>query len=377
MRKLVVFPSDPIDAYIEKGATLKYLDEYYNPGDYFDEVYIMTPWKTKQSDHGKIKYISEPVRKYKEIIKKIGPVAVRAYGGYHSSEWMACSRVKGIPTLVSIHDTNPELIFNAVKYADYIICMADCVKESVINKLGIPDENIFILPNRVDIEMFSNRLTENKRKQLTEKFGEGKHLLHVGRKVEQKNLESVIKSLKYLKNDVSAIFVGTGDSSSYINLAKEVGVYDRCYFINSVPIDELADWFTWCDCMCTPSLWEGFGKVFMEAASSEAAIVTSDIAPMNTYLKNNNNAVLVRDYRDPREIAKAVKKIIYDEAFSGTLRKNARKVGYRFSKDVVDKAEIEIYKYAIEHGSVCKKMNIRDGFKIYWRYKRFWLREKG
>ena len=38
MKKLVCFPSDPIDAYIKKGMTYEYLEEYFNPGGYFDEV---------------------------------------------------------------------------------------------------------------------------------------------------------------------------------------------------------------------------------------------------------------------------------------------------------------------------------------------------
>ena len=254
--------------------------------------------------------------------------------------------------------------------------MADCVKDSVMNKLQISDENISILPNRVDVDMFSNRISDEKRRELNKRFGCGKHILHVGRKVEQKNLEAVIEALTYLENDVSAIFVGTGSADKYIELAKKVGVYDRCYFINSVPIDELADWFTWCDCMCTPSLWEGFGKVFMEAASSESAIVTSDIAPMNGYLTHNQDALLVKDYRNPEKIAEAIKKIIYDDDFSKKLRKNARNIGYRFSKEVVDQSEIEIYKKVIQKGPAYKKIDFKDKFKIYWRYKRFWLKVK-
>ena len=35
MKKLVFFPSDPIKAYIEKGRTYDFLDNYYNPAGFF------------------------------------------------------------------------------------------------------------------------------------------------------------------------------------------------------------------------------------------------------------------------------------------------------------------------------------------------------
>ena len=38
--------------------------------------------------------------------------------------------------------------------------------------------------------------------------------------------------------------------------------------------------------MCTPSKWEGFGLVFVEAAACGAKIITSDVPPMNEYFSN-------------------------------------------------------------------------------------------
>lgn len=32
MRRIVVIPSDPVEAYIKIGQTYEYLDEYFNPG---------------------------------------------------------------------------------------------------------------------------------------------------------------------------------------------------------------------------------------------------------------------------------------------------------------------------------------------------------
>lgn len=365
MKKLVVFPSDPMDAYIEKGFSFEHLEDYYNPGGYFDEVYCLSPWKSTRETFGKIKCIQARPYQFKKIIKQIKPNVVRAYGGYWCADWAAISKVKGIPTVVSLHDTNPRLIYDSVRYADAIVCMSKSVKDAAINLLNLPDKNIWIMPNRIDTDLFSYKESNAKAEELTKRFGEGKHLLHVGRKVEQKNLDTVIKALSVLDDSYKAIFVGKGDTAQYEQLAKECGVADRCYFVESVPNDELPYWYSWCDCMCTPSRWEGFGLVFIEAAACEAAIVTSNVGPMNEYL-NRENAVLVDDYENPAAIADAIRSVLEsDQDEIKKIRKNARAVGLRFTKEAVDRQEIEIYQKVMQMGPKDRKP---IPVKFSWRY---------
>lgn len=44
MKKLVFFPSESMEAYFNKGKDEKALEDYYNPGHYFDKVYCLSPW---------------------------------------------------------------------------------------------------------------------------------------------------------------------------------------------------------------------------------------------------------------------------------------------------------------------------------------------
>lgn len=365
-----------MDAYIEKGFSYDHLADYYNPGDYFDEVYCLSPWKSTRETFGKIRCIQARPSQFRKIIKRIKPDVVRGYGGYCCADWAAISKVKGIPTVVSLHDTNPDLIHDSVRYADTIICMSKAVKEAAIKLLNLPDRNIWVMPNRIDVDLFSYKESNEKAKELTKRFGEGKHLLHVGRKVEQKNLDTVIKALSALDDSYIAIFIGHGDITPYEKLAKECGVADRCHFVESVPNDELPYWYSWCDCMCTPSRWEGFGLVFIEAASCEAAIVTSNIGPMNEYL-NQENAFLVDDYENPDMIANAIRSTVEsDPEENRKKRKNARKVALRFSKEAVDRQEIEIYKKAMQMDPAEQKPRpIKYAWKSNWKEKRDLVRQ--
>ena len=353
MKKLVFFPSDPIKAYIDKGFSYEYLDGYYNPAGYFDEVYCLSPWGEKKVETiGKIQYIKANPLRFKGVIKEINPDVVRGYGGYCCADWLSYNKVKNIPTVVSVHDTNPVLIHDSLRYADEIICMSKAVKNAVINRVpGINADNIFVMPNRINVEFFKKKTDENFFSQLNEKFGECKHILHVGRKTDQKNLDTVIKALNYVNYNATCIFIGRGDVDRYKKVAEENGVVNRCFFIDNVEHDELPLWYSWCDCMCTPSRWEGFGLVFIEAASCEACVITSNIGPMNEYLTNNSTAILIDDYENPKIVAEAINKALENDTNVQEIRKSARSVGMKFSKKEVDAQEIALYERAVNNGA--------------------------
>lgn len=354
MRRLVVFPSDPISAYLEVGLSYDYLEDYYNPKGYFDEVYLLGIWKEKHK-WGRITYICSEISCMKNIIEEIKPVVIRAYGAYISSDIAQVSKKKGIPIIVSVHDTNPDLIYDSLGYADYIICMTEAVRKAVEDRIVFDAKRIWVMPNRINENIMKKCFDEKLFARLDSQFQHKKHILHVGRKVEQKNLDTVIKAMQYLDNDVSAIFVGGGADGKYRTLAKECGVIDQCYFVESVKNEELAYWYSWCDCFCTPSRWEGFGFVFIEAAACETPIITSNIEPMNEFLTDGLNAVLVDDYENPKIIAEAIRKVLNGGSNIDQMCKEARNVGLRFSKDKVDRQEVNIYKYVIEQG-VCSKL---------------------
>ena len=370
MKRLVVFPGDPIGEYLKKGQTYDYYEAYYNPGNAFEEVYVLSPWESSEKVHGRLHFIQANPIKFRSIIKKINPDAIRAYGGHHCADWAAISKVNNIPIIVSVHDTNPNILYTSVRSADHVICMSTAVKEVVMNQLGISEQKISVMPNRVDIETFKKSYDQAMFEQLNKQYGNGKHILHVGRKTEQKNIDTVIKSLKYLPQDYTVIFVGQGDTQEYEQIAQNEGVSERCFFVSGISRNELPMYYSWCDCMCTPSRWEGFGMVFMEAASCECAIVTSNIKPMNEYLVDKENAYLVSEYENPIEIANAIQKACDNSIENQKIKHNARKVGEIFEKSVVDRKEIEIYEKVIAKGvSGKRKFDLNAYINVYWRFR--------
>ncbi len=347
MKRLVVVPSDPISAYEKAGYD--WLERYYNPAGMFDEVYALSPHEQGERRAFGMTIRGVDDKGFTSALRSLRPDVVRAYGGYWPADFVARNRLAHIPVLVSVHDSRPELVHTSLKFADMVICTSEIVRERVLSQ-GVDRRRTRILPNRVDLEVFKPVTDCVKLESLSHDFPPGRHILHVGRKTEQKNLDTLIRALALLSPEFSCIFVGQGDRSSYEFLARELGVVNRCFWVESVKNADLAVWYSWCDCMCTPSRWEGFGIVFIEAAACGAPIITSDIAPMNEYLVADRSACLVNEYENPESLAQAIRKVCEDKDYRQTISTGAMEAARPFDRKVIDATEVAIYREAMNMG---------------------------
>jgi len=340
MKKLVFLPTGPLSVYQDNGYEGIY--DYYNPMHYFDEVICVSPYEEKYTFVQGIQIIqARSFQEYQKVILEINPSVIRAYGAFYSSDYANYYRINNIPVITSVHDVVQ--ISPSVRYADKVICMSEIVREKIVS-IGADIKNVVVMPNRVDTTLFNKKnaiQTEKARSQ----FPEGKMILCVARRCEQKNTDNVIKALKYLSQEYFCVFVGMGNEI-YKRMAEEEGVGERCFWIDSVRNRELPLWYSMADCFCLPSRWEGFGIVFLEAAACELPIVTSNIAPMNEYL-NKSNAWMIDEYLNPEKIAEVIQLACTAEEAKEKVQ-NAKLMVRQFERTAVDKREAEIYRQVIE-----------------------------
>lgn len=366
--RLVVVPSDPIAAY--EAAGYDWLERYYNPEGMFTEVFALSPLESGERQAYGMTIRGVPERNFVRALREIRPDVVRGYGGYWAADLVCAQRLPQVPVVVSVHDTRPDLLFGSVPYADLVICMSRAVADLVIAK-GTSPEKARLLPNRIAPEVFHPATDGAALGAVAAQFPPGKYLLHVGRKTEQKNLETVIEALALLPDDYRCVFVGLGDEGLYRKRADRLGVAARCFWKDSIQNAELPLWYSWCDCLCIPSLWEGFGIVFIEAAACGAAIVTSDIAPMNEYLTPDVSACLVREFRSPRAVADAVRRVCEDAPYREAIRRGAVEAARPFHRRLVDAAEAAIYREALAlpplGGAELRRWRVWKARRALWR----------
>ncbi len=366
--RLAVIPSDPIEAYKIKG-TSSWLEGYYNPGKFADKVYALSPHEKKEYSEFGMTIIPTQPHQLSDRIRQLKINLVRAYGGYSSCDIACNNKVDGIPVVVSVHDTNPRLLFDSIKRADVVFCTSEVVRCLVLTKFNREDR-VWILPNRVNFDVM-RPYNIGEFMDLEELYPYKYKILHVGRKAKEKNLDTLLYALKELGDDYCLLTVGRSHDNSYQTLSEELNVSKRCFFIESIPNEQLPLYYSFADCMCTPSRWEGFGLVFIEAMACEAVVVTSNIAPMNNYITHGENGILVDRYEDPHSLAKAIKLACTDDNIRELIKKNARNSVVHFGKDIVDSMEVSYYKKVLD-------MNSKGLFKdnVYEKIKRLFGREE-
>lgn len=355
---LVVVPNDPLQAYVDAGYSDQ--TEYFNPLGFWNEVYCLSPYESEEKEMYGMHVVPTAAAEFVEGVKEVGADLVRIYD-MRVLNILANKILPDVSIVCSVHDVKLERVSPQWPKVDYFIAMSGAIRDFMTKEIGVPADRIYNMSNRVDMVKFryvpASGALIGAYADFRNRFPGDKRILHVGRRDQYKNLETVIKALAKpeMPSDYVLLAVGKGDNEKYEKLAKELGVADRCFFIESVPNDDLPRYYSWCDCLCNPSRVEGFGIVFIEALACGAAVVSTDIAPMNEFISSDiwnkdrsvnmqKNGFLVTDCEDSVELARAVVVACEGEQLKQLAERNARGSVKKFSKEAVDKAEVEIYK---------------------------------
>ena len=344
-RTLVVIPTDPIEAYEKAGYD--YLERYYNPCGWFQKVFAISPRETRRRHAWGMEILPTTHLGYLRKLHHLKPDVVRAYGGYWASDLACGLRYPGIPVVVSVHDSDPSCFSESLRFASQVWCVSKIASQRAIEK-GVAPDRIRLLPNRVDLQVFHPRHDPEAYSRILGFPPQGHLILHVGRMVHQKNIDTLLRAMVCLPKDYSVLFVGRGDSEPYRNLAEELGVSQRCHWKESIKNADLPILFSHCSCMCTPSRHEGFGIVFIEAAACGAAVITSNIAPMNEYLTHHKNAWLIDEFENHQSLAQGIRKVCENPLLESRLRESAIQIGQRFSRARIDALEKTYYSAILE-----------------------------
>jgi len=350
MKTLIVVPNDPLQSYEDAGYPD--LTEYFNPKLYFDRVICYSPWeianayKTKKygmeivptfKHDKKTSYLSKPAQ---YVIEKYKPIAIRCYD-LRAAAAIGIYEKLPVPVIISVHDTNYQRIPEKMPYADKWITKSYAVK-SFLENLKIDNNKISVIPNGIDLNIFKSQKETFNSSIISQFIGRQKIVLCVGRWSKQKNQTTLLQAMKFLPEEYQCIFIGHGIPDHI----KHQSFYSQ----ENVKNKHLPKLYSTCSCMCVPSLWEGFGIVFVEAMACEAIVITSDLAPMNEYIVDGVNGFLVKNPLNPEELSDTI-------ALACNLHGNqkhaigkaARESIKQFSKEFVMEQELELYEKIINH----------------------------
>jgi glycosyltransferase involved in cell wall biosynthesis len=170
-------------------------------------------------------------------------------------------------------------------------------------------------------------------------------ILFVGRMVPYKGIEFFLQALAEVK--ATALLVGLGPCLSDLKeLATQLGIEDRAYFLGEVSQFELIALYHACDIFVLPSVsqQEAFGFVQLEAMACGKPVVSTDLPSGVPWVNRHRETGFVVPPQDVPALRAALERLIADPE----LRRQMGARGYKnvvadFSKERMVKDSVDLY----------------------------------
>ncbi len=191
-----------------------------------------------------------------------------------------------------------------------IITVSNFSRERLKLHLGIPDEKIHVIHNRVGKPFepqSQNTIDEVRKKYKLDK----PYFLFVGTKEPRKNLKTLIQAWEGLSSKTHDLFIAgtTGNVFAPVSSHAKSATY--------VPDEDLPALYSGATAYILPSFYEGFGLTALEAMACRAPVIVSDIPAFQEIFKDT--ALFINPY-DVNEITNAMQNIIDDPALANRVR---------------------------------------------------------
>jgi glycosyltransferase involved in cell wall biosynthesis len=226
-----------------------------------------------------------------------------------------------------------------LKRADRVLAISDDTRRVVSSLNGVDPQRVNLLPCAVDPIWSSLAGTQGAEDRRRER----PLVLTVARLSwtdRQKGVEHALRALALVLRtlpDVRYVIVGDGDDRGRLqDLARQVAVDHAVEFRGWLPVRELAEAYQESELFLMPSLMEGFGMVFLEAALFAKPSVAARAGGAPDAVEDNVTGRLVSG-RDVAETAAVVCELLLDP-------KRLREMGERARRRCLDRFSYQTFR---------------------------------
>jgi len=242
-----------------------------------------------------------------------------------------------------------KLVIPALNKSSNVIANSEYAKDELI-KMGVRKEKIIkirVTPDFVEHEN-DHQVLEKFRKNFTDPST--KIILFIGRLVEVKGVEYLIKALLEIKNvKVHLIIVGDGMLKIKLQeLAKSLSLNEKITFFGMADRKKLGLLHGISDVLVCPSIiygkdaTEGLPMVIPEAMESQLPVVASSVGGIVDIIKNEINGLLVTQ-KDPKSLAKGIEKILLDDELKKKLIENEKDTLKEFLPEIIAQKYLDLF----------------------------------
>lgn len=200
-------------------------------------------------------------------------------------------------------------------------------------KLGVDENNIFIMPNVSNIQLqpedFQNKEKIKKELHLEDK----KIALFVGRLIDLKGVDYLLRAFQKISKsnaDTVLLIIGEGPEKDDLeSMAKDLGIEDKVVFTGNIDNHLLGGYYLLSNVFVLPSITTYFADacplVVNEAMYFGKPVITSDAVGTTFMIKNGENGYVVPE-RDSEALFEAIKKVFSDSKLEKRMGMNSKKL---------------------------------------------------
>ena len=219
-----------------------------------------------------------------------------------------------------------------IKSSDQVVAISSHTRNEV-NKI-VPGTEAEIIPYGSPVPEMKDLMP------LSTDSSRTRRILFVGRIVERKGVEYLVKSLKHVdcpyrvELDIVGTDQGGGEIARLKKLAAENDLTDRVIFHGLVDDETLRRCYAECDISVLPAIvdskgdTEGLGVVLIEALTYRKPVIASGVGGIVDIVKDEQTGILVPE-KDPVALGKAISRLLTDNELSLRLAEQ----GYEFVRE--------------------------------------------
>ena len=306
------------------------------------------------------------ITKANEIINKNGKFDV-----IHAHDWLVAYSAKSIkesyniPLISTIHATesgrNSGIHDETQRYindsewmltyeSSEVIVNSNYMKNEVQRLFGLPYDKINVIPNGVNLQLFSNvNVDYDFRRQYA--MDNEKIILYVGRLVYEKGIQNLIAAMPKILDryhDSKLIICGRGGMIDELReQVKYLGIDNKVYFAGYCDSKKMQKMYKCADVAVFPSTYEPFGIVAIESMLSGTPTIVSDVGGLNEIVEHGVTGM--KSYAgNANSIADSVLALLFDSKLCASISQNAiKKVKENYNWAKITDNTYYVYQLAI------------------------------
>lgn len=223
---------------------------------------------------------------------------------------------RAIPIVLTLQEGDPELHIRygrggliglswrlALRSADRVTVISRYL-DDLARRLGAKGE-IDVIPNGVDLKLFSSPVAEERRQALRRELGlisTDRILVSTSRLVRKNGLDILIRSLgalpASLRPHVKLVLVGRGKEETFLrDLAKSEGLTNQIIFAGEKSYESLPQYLAVAEVFVRPSRSEGMGNSFIEAMAAGLPVIGTSVGGITDFLNDGVTGLVVEPER--------------------------------------------------------------------------------